>query len=105
MHLLHRSCMLLRPAKRQKSVPICLTSWAENAGLRDQLKSKDSEIEFLREEVRTARDQRGAVVQISNRMLETLETIAIGGRLARPKGDAGDQPVRYPTQQSGSDAV
>lgn len=71
---------------------------AENDGLREQLKSKESEIEFLREEVRAARDQRGAVVQISNRMLETLETIAIGGRLDRPRADDGGEPVRYQSQ-------
>lgn len=78
---------------------------AENAGLREQLESKNSEIKFLREEVRAARDQRGAVVQISNRMLETLETIAIGGRLERPKGDVGGDPVRYPTQHPDQSAV
>lgn len=78
---------------------------AENAGLREQLKSKESEIEFLREEVRAARDQRGAVVQISNRMLETLETIAIGGRLDRPKAVGGGGPVRYPSQNSDQGAV
>jgi len=78
---------------------------AENAGLREQLESKNSEIEFLREEVRAARDQRGAVVQISNRMLETLETIAIGGRLERPQDFGGGDPVRYQSQQHDQSAV
>lgn len=66
---------------------------AENEGLRAQLKNRDGQIEFLQEEIRSAREQRGAVVQISNRMLETLETIAIGGRLERPRPK---EPVRYP---------
>lgn len=67
---------------------------AENEGLREQLKNRDGQIEFLQEEIRSSREQRGAVVQISNRMLETLETIAIGGRLERPQPT---NPVRYPS--------
>lgn len=78
---------------------------AENAGLREQLKSKESEIEFLREEVRAARDQRGAVVQISNRMLETLETITIGGRLERINDVSQGNPVRYQPQNPDRRAV
>lgn len=79
--------------------------------LRAQLQGKQNEIEFLREEVRASRDQRGAVVQISNRMLETLETIAIGGRLQRTgntpqsSDDAATVPVRYSQQDDGASAV
>lgn len=62
---------------------------AENEGLRKQVELQNDQIEFLREEVRAARDQRGAVVQISNRMLETLETMAVGGRLDRPRQPGG----------------
>ncbi|MEO0669309.1 MAG: helix-turn-helix domain-containing protein [Pseudomonadota bacterium] len=79
--------------------------------LRLQLEGKQNEIEFLREEVRASRDQRGAVVQISNRMLETLETIAIGGRLERSSKtaqnstDIATEPVRYSQQEGGESAV
>lgn len=55
----------------------------EVASLRAQLKSKESEIEFLREEIRAARNERGNVVQISNRMMEALETMVIGGKVDR----------------------
>ena len=57
---------------------------AENEGLKAQLENRDKQIDFLQDEIRSGREQRGAVVQISNRMLETLETMAIGGRLERP---------------------
>lgn len=86
-----------------------LTALADE--LRAQLEGKQNEIEFLREEVRASRDQRGAVVQISNRMLETLETIAIGGRLERTSktprdpDDAATAPVRYSQQDDGANAV
>ncbi len=65
----------------------------ENKVLREQLALQADQIEFLKEEVRSNREQRGAVVQISNRMLETLETISIGGRLERPKTS---DPATYP---------
>ena len=65
---------------------------AENDGLRAQLENRDKQIDFLQEEIRSAREQRSSVVQISNCMLETLETMAIGGRLERPKPT---EPVRY----------
>lgn len=77
----------------QTTAPDMSRLQAENDGLREQLKNRDGQIEFLQEEIRSAREQRGAIVQISNRMLETLETIAIGGRLERPKPT---EPVRYP---------
>lgn len=75
---------------------------AENEGLRAQLENRDSQIDFLQEEIRSAREQRGSVVQISNRMLETLETMAIGGRLERPKPS---EPVRYEDTNNASDRV
>jgi len=53
------------------------------ASLREQLKSKDSEIEFLREEIRAARSERSNVVQISHRMMEAMETMVIGGKVDR----------------------
>lgn len=85
----------------QTAAPDALRLKAENEGLREQLKFRDEQIEFLHEEIRSAREQRGAVVQISNRMLETLEAIAIGGRLERPKST---EPVRYPhTREEGSE--
>lgn len=64
---------------------------AEVIGLNAQLKNRDSQIEFLQEEIRSGREQRGAVVQISNRMLETLETMAIGGRLERSNQQGSQQ--------------
>ena len=86
---------------QQTAAPEMSRLQAENEGLREQLKNRDGQIEFLQEEIRSAREQRGAVVQISNRMLETLETIAIGGRLERPKPT---EPVRYPhTRDEGSE--
>ncbi|MDA8586639.1 hypothetical protein N9L47_10295 [Rhodobacteraceae bacterium] len=75
---------------------------AENEGLREQLKNRDSQIEFLQEEIRSGREQRGAVVQISNRMLQTLETIAIGGRLERP---TQSEPVPYPPNKGEGNRV
>ncbi|MEL7275558.1 MAG: hypothetical protein AAGK98_03735 [Pseudomonadota bacterium] len=68
---------------------------AEVEGLRAQLQDRDKQIDFLKEEVRHGRDQRGDVVQISNRMLEALETMAIGGRLKRPQ-DPTDNPQQSP---------
>jgi len=64
---------------------------AEVSGLQAQLENRDKQIEFLQEEIRSGREQRGAVVQISNRMLETLETMAIGGRLERPRQQGSTQ--------------
>ena len=66
---------------------------AEVEGLREQLKTRDQHIDFLQEEIRSSRDQRNSVVQISNRMLETLETMAIGGRLERPSNNRNAAPV------------
>lgn len=55
----------------------------EVAHLREQLKSKDSEIEFLREEIRANRGERGNVVEISHRMMEAMETMVLGGKMDR----------------------
>lgn len=68
---------------------------AEVEGLRAQLENRDKQIEFLQEEIRSGREQRGAVVQISNRMLETLETMAIGGRIDRSR-QQGSAPTQSP---------
>jgi hypothetical protein len=65
---------------------------AEVEGLRAQLENRDHQIAFLQEEIRSARDQRSAVVQISNRMLETLETMAVGGRLERRNAPPETRP-------------
>lgn len=70
---------------------------AENEGLRAQLENRDSQIEFLQEEIRFAREQRSSVVQISNRMLETLETMAIGGRLERGHREGNGATNRPPS--------
>lgn len=74
----------------------------ENRALREQLALQADQIEFLKEEVRSNREQRGAVVQISNRMLETLESMAIGGRLERPKSS---DPVTYTDIDASTDRV
>lgn len=83
---------------------------AENEGLREQLENRDKQIEFLQEEIRSSREQRGAVVQISNRMLETLETMAIGGRLDRPRAQEDtpaqtSETVRFKTTEPNSSRV
>ena len=48
---------------------------------------------FLREEVREARQQRGDIKEIANRMLETLENMAVGGKLLRGSTPENTQPV------------
>ena len=73
---------------------------AENGGLREQLTEAKENAKFLRDEIISARGQRGDVVKIAEQMLGTLETIAVGGRLERPQrqGSQPDQnvdPVRY----------
>ena len=76
----------------------------ENAQLTGQLSSKDELIDelkedrnFLREEVREARTLKGDVKEIANRTLETLETIALGGKLEHlpeaPRKE-GDNPSK-----------
>ncbi|MFC6583694.1 hypothetical protein [Sulfitobacter aestuariivivens] len=77
---------------------------AENLGLREQLTEAKENNQFLREEIVSARGQRGDVVTIAERMLGTLETIAIGGRLERPRGqgsaaDQSPQSVRFEEEQ------
>ncbi|WP_220747222.1 MULTISPECIES: hypothetical protein [Jannaschia] len=73
--------------------------------LREQLKVRGEEITFLREEIVSARGQRGDVVKIANQMLGTLETIAIGGRLERPVGKSDGTPVRYSQPEHDAGAV
>lgn len=71
------------PAPAPEGAPVADTSSGEVAHLRAQLASKESEIEFLREEVRAARSERSNVVQISHRMMEAMETMVIGGKVDR----------------------
>ncbi|SEN55187.1 hypothetical protein SAMN04488077_12028 [Roseovarius tolerans] len=73
---------------------------AENAGLKEQLSEAKESAKFLREEIVSSRGQRGDVVKIAEQMLGTLETIAVGGRLERPRQRASEptqttDPVRY----------
>jgi hypothetical protein len=56
---------------------------AENTGLKEQLAEAKDNAKFLREEIVSARGQRGDVVKIAEQMLGTLETMAVGGRLKR----------------------
>ncbi len=67
---------------------------AENRELRKQQDRERSEIEFLREEVTFNRSLKGDFANNSSRLLETLETLAIGGRLERGGGKR-EEPVRY----------
>lgn len=76
---------------------------AENAGLKDQLSEAKENVTFLREEIVSSRGQRGDVVKIAEQMLGTLETIAVGGRLERPRRRASEptqttEPMRYDAQ-------
>lgn len=71
---------------------------AQVAGLTSQLEQMQSMNEFLKEEIVSARGQRGDVVKIAEQMLGTLETIAVGGRLEKPGAPAqssGPDPVSY----------
>ena len=67
---------------------------AENVELRKQQDRDRSEIEFLREEVIFNRSLKGDFANNSSWLLETLETLAIGGRLERGGGKR-EEPVRY----------
>ena len=74
---------------------------AEVAELRAQVEGLSSQLEqaremndFLRDEIVSARGQRGDVVKIAEQMLGTLESIAVGGRLDKPQTSA-PEPVRY----------
>lgn len=76
---------------------------AENAGLKEQLSEAKDNAKFLREEIVSSRGQRGDVVKIAEQMLGTLETIAVGGRLERPRRQGSDPaqtsaPVRSDAQ-------
>ena len=74
----------------------------ENARITAELEGRDTLLEevrgdrnFLREEVVEARKLRGDVKALADRTLETLETLALGGKIERlneaPKGQ-GDNP-------------
>ena len=57
---------------------------------------------FLREELRDARERGRDVTKIAERMLETLETMAMGGKLQRlPEQQAGEFPISPEPRQSG----
>ncbi len=77
------------------------TLHAENRELREQQKRDREEIAFLRDEVTFNRSLKTDFAQTSHRLLETLETLAIGGRLERGKSDVQQatstpvEPVRY----------
>lgn len=78
---------------------------AEVVGLKDQLSEAKENAKFLREEIISSRGQRGDVVKIAEQMLGTLETIATGGRLERPRREGSQreqtsEPVRYDAQTS-----
>ena len=71
----------------------------ENAKLLAQVEGREQMItelkddrSFLREEVREARKTRDDVKSIANRMLETLETMALGGKLLRSSSQ--EPPIR-----------
>lgn len=74
---------------------------AENKELLKQQDRDRDEITFLREEVTFNRSLKTDFAQNSHRLLETLETVALGGRLDRGTGrqnaDASQdpKPVRY----------
>lgn len=83
----------------------------ENAKLLAQVEGKEQMIEelkddrsFLREEVREARKTRDDVKSIANRMLETLESMALGGKLLNRARAAEpiqpDPPVQTPYENA-----
>lgn len=57
---------------------------AKLGAAKDMIDRLTEEIEFLRDEVRQSRHQRGDVVDISKQMLNTLETMAVGRKLEAP---------------------
>lgn len=66
---------------------------AELEGTRDLIGEVRDDKEFLRDELREARAGRKDVTAIAQRMLETLESIAVGGKLIRPaQGQSGGSP-------------
>ena len=81
----------------------------ENARLTAELTGKSEFIDqvlddksFLREELRDARERGRDVTKIAERMLETLETMAMGGKLQRlPEQQASEFPVSPEPRQSG----
>ncbi|WP_299854681.1 hypothetical protein [uncultured Roseobacter sp.] len=77
---------------------------AENEGLRSQQERDQDEIKFLREEVTFNRSLKTDFAQNSKQLLETLETLAVGGRLEKPTPPVA-QPVRYRPDEVDSDRV
>ncbi|WP_108782725.1 hypothetical protein [Pontivivens insulae] len=78
---------------------------AENRELRAQQKRDRDEIAFLRDEVTFNRSLKTDLAQNSHRLLETLETMAIGGRLERPASQVPVAATRYQHQDRESDEV
>ena len=81
---------------------------AQVAGLTSQLEQVQVMNEFLKEEIVSARGQRGDVVKIAEQMLGTLETIAVGGRLEKPSAptqSSDPNPVRYQQVNNDPSAV
>ncbi|WP_425092915.1 hypothetical protein [Tropicimonas sp. S265A] len=70
---------------------------AENKELRKQQDRDQDEIRFLREEVTFNRSLKADFARNSQRLLETLETVAVGGRLERRAGSA-DHEASEPSQ-------
>jgi hypothetical protein len=73
--------------------------------LKEPLPEAKDNATFLREEIISARGQRGDVVKIAEQMHGTLETIAIGGRLDRPSRQGSEttqtaDPIRYGAQNA-----
>ncbi len=78
---------------------------AELEGERQLVAEVRHDREFLREELKDARAGRKDVSAIAERMLETLETIAVGGKLMPPSAsnaDMNDGPVLKDRSQNAS---
>lgn len=81
---------------------------AKVEGLKSQLEQAQEITKFLKDEIISARGQRGDVVKIAEQMLGTLETIATGGRLEKPaKTTVAPSPeaVRYQPAPRDADTV
>lgn len=83
---------------------------AENSGLKEQLAEAKENAKFLREEIVSARGQRGDVVKIAEQMLGTLETMAVGGRLDRSSSsrtapDQSTETVHFEAVDPNADRV
>ncbi len=82
----------------------------ENAKLLAELEGKSALINeilddkgFLREELRDAREGRNDVTKIAERMLEALETMALGGKLDRLPDKHTNNQASLSTKEKGGD--